>query len=75
MAEEILLWKEKKMTKMKRIVSIGLTAVMATALAAGCSGGNGDQGSENDNGGVTITLLNTKSELVDQFDALAEEYK
>ncbi len=63
------------MTKMKRIVSIGLTAVMATALAAGCSGGNGDQGSENDNGGVTITLLNTKSELVDQFDALAEEYK
>ena len=75
MAEEILLWKEKKMTKMKRIVSIGLTAVMATALAAGCSGGNGDQGSENDNGGVKITLLNTKSELVDQFDALAEEYK
>ena len=63
------------MTKMKRIVSIGLTAVMATALAAGCSGGNGDQGSENDNGGVTITLLNTTSELVDQFDALAEEYK
>lgn len=63
------------MTKMKRIVSIGLTAVMATALAAGCSGGNGDQGSENDNGGVKITLLNTKSELVDQFDALAEEYK
>lgn len=75
MTEKILLWKEKKMKRTKRLVSIGLTAVMAAALAAGCSGGKEGQDSENDNGGVTITLLNTKSELVDQFDALADEYK
>ena len=72
MTEKILLWKEKKMKRTKRLVSIGLTAVMAATLAAGCSGGKEGQDSENDNGGVTITLLNTKSELVDQFDALAD---
>ena len=63
------------MKRTKRLVSIGITAVMAATIAAGCSGGKEGQDSENDNGGVTITLLNTKSELVDQFDALADEYK
>lgn len=69
------LWKEKEMKKFKKAVSIGLTVVMTAALAAGCSGKNEDKDADGKDGGVKITLLNTKSELVDQFEAMAKEYK
>lgn len=67
---------EMKMKRWKRIGSVGLAAAMSVALMAGCSGSTEKNTNDNsEDGGVTISLLNTKSELVDQFDQLADKYE
>ena len=64
------------MKRWKRIGSVGLAAAMSVALMAGCSGSTEKNTNDNsEDGGVTISLLNTKSELVDQFDQLADKYE
>lgn len=64
------------MKKWKRIGSVCLAAAMSVTLMAGCSGNKEQTTSEkSEDGGVTISLLNTKSELVDQFDQLADKYE
>ncbi len=67
---------ETKMKRWKRIGSVCLAAVMSVTLMAGCSGNTEKNTNDNsEDGGVTISLLNTKSELVDQFDQLADKYE
>ena len=67
---------EMKMKRWKRIGCVGLAAAMSVALMAGCSGSTEKNTNDNsEDGGVTISLLNTKSELVDQFDQLADKYE
>lgn len=64
------------MKRWKRIGSVCLAAVMSVTLMAGCSGNTEKNTNDNsEDGGVTISLLNTKSELVDQFDQLADKYE
>lgn len=64
------------MKKLKRVGSFGLALAMVTALCVGCSGEKDvSSDTESSDKGVTISLLNTKSELVDQFDELAKKYK
>ena len=64
------------MKKLKQIGSVCLAAAMSVTLIAGCSGSTEQNTSDNaEDEGVTISLLNTKSELVDQFDQLADEYE
>ena len=64
------------MKRWKRIGCVGLAAAMSVALMAGCSGSTEKNTNDNsEDGGVTISLLNTKSELVDQFDQLADKYE
>lgn len=61
---------------------MALAAVMAVSLAA-CGGGSGDggdggsgdgKGGSGGGDGVSITIFNSKSEVQDQFEAMAEEY-
>ena len=62
------------MNKWKRIGSFGLACTMVTMLLAGCSGGK-EEKEKTEEESATISLLNTKSELVDQFEQLAKTYK
>lgn len=70
--------------KKKKVVGMGLAVVMSLMMLTGC-GNSQNQNSDSENSGaksekteegnVSITLLNTKSELVDQFEEMAEKYK
>lgn len=66
----------------KKFLAMALAAVMAVSLAA-CGGGSGDggdggsgdgKGGSGGGDGVSITIFNSKSEVQDQFEAMAEEY-
>lgn len=63
---------------LKKLGCLGLMVTMVSTLTVGCAGkesskkGNSDTAKDD---GVKITLLNTKSELVDQFDKMSKEYK
>lgn len=68
------------MKKLKQIGCAGLVAAMTITMMAGCSSKSGNSAdntgsSKESDSGVTISLLNTKSELVDQFDKLADTYE
>lgn len=53
----------------RKLLALALAAVMAGSLAA-CGGSGG--GSAKD--GITVTVFNSKSEIQDQFEELAETY-
>lgn len=66
----------------KKLVAMALTVAMVASMAA-CGGGSGDttqksgsgSSSGSSNGDVTITVFNSKPEIQDQFEAMAEKYK
>lgn len=67
-----------KRKMLKRLGCMGLMVTMVSMSAAGCSGKEDVKKDKTDtaqDNSVKITLLNTKSELVDQFDKLSKEYK
>ncbi len=74
--------------KGRKLSAIMLTIIMTIMMLAGCGKDTVKENNETDQEGttaptqqasnedaVTITFLNTKSELVDQFDKMAKEYK
>ena len=62
------------MKKLKRVGSFGLALAMVTALCVGCSGEKDvSSDTESSDKGVTISLLNTKSELV--WSYVKKKYK
>lgn len=66
--------------KKSKLGCIGLVFTMGVMLLAGCGssqGGKADNKAQNDKKeeGVSITLLNTKSEFIDQFEKMSEEYE
>jgi len=62
---------------MKRMLALALSSVMAVSLCA-CGGpsdsGAGSSGASGGNGKVTFTIFNSKSELQENFEELAEKY-
>lgn len=64
----------------KKLLAVLLTAAMTVSLAA-CGGNGGgdtaggeDTGGSTDSKGVAITIFNSKIEVQEQFEAMAEEY-
>lgn len=63
----------------KRLLAMALVATMVGSLAA-CGGSSDNGGSSNEGGdaaestGVAITIFNSKSEIQEQFEDMAEEY-
>lgn len=57
--------------KIKKVGAVSLAALMALSLAA--CGGSGDGESKSDSG-TAITIFNSKIEVQDQFEEMAEEY-
>lgn len=57
--------------KLKKVAAVSLAAIMTMSLAA-CSGSGDD--SSSDGSGVSITIFNSKSEIQEQFEEMAEEY-
>ena len=58
--------------KLKKVAAVSLAAIMTLSLAA--CGGSGDDGSADNSGGTSITIFNSKVEVQDQFEEMAEEY-
>ncbi len=61
---------------MKRILAAALSGVMAASLCA-CGGSDGSGGSDANSGGdgkVSFTIYNSKNELQENFEGLAERY-
>ncbi len=56
----------------KKVMSFLMVAAMVASL--GACGNGGAAGSEGKGDGVTITILNSKSEVQTQFEEMAEEY-
>lgn len=56
----------------KKLLSLAIVATMAVPLVA-CGGGSGSGGAKKGDG-VTITIFNSKSEIQDQFEELANTY-
>ncbi|MBQ9157597.1 MAG: carbohydrate ABC transporter substrate-binding protein [Eubacterium sp.] len=56
----------------KKLLSLALAAVMTVSLAA-CGGGSGS-GSSGSGSGTLVTIFNSKSEIQDQFEELANTY-
>ena len=60
---------------MKKFIALALSAVMAVSLAACGGGGGGGTASSGGSGdSVKITVFNSKSEIQDQFEELANTY-
>ncbi len=59
----------------KRLLSLGLIAVMAVSMLAGCGGGNSNAGANGDEAKGSVYYLNFKPEQGDEWEALAEVYK
>ena len=57
----------------KKILAMALAASMAVSLTA-CGGDGGSTGAGGGSGKVAITIFNSKSEIQDQFEEMAEEY-
>lgn len=55
----------------RKLLALALACVMALSLAA-CGGGSDSSGGGGDD--VTISIFNSKSEIQDQFEELADEY-
>jgi raffinose/stachyose/melibiose transport system substrate-binding protein len=55
----------------RKLIALALACVMVFSLVA-CGGGSGGSGGSGDD--VTITIFNSKSEIQDQFEELADEY-
>ena len=64
--------------KMRKFVALLLGVTMAASVLAGCgSGDTGSAGSGSGSGsasGVTVTVLNSKMEIQDQLEQMAEQY-
>jgi len=58
----------------KRLLSLGLIAVMAVSMLAGCGGGNSDAGAKGDEAKGSVYYLNFKPEQGDEWEALAKTY-
>ena len=56
----------------KKLLALALAATMIFSLVACGGGGSGDSTGSGDN--VTITIFNSKSEIQDQFEELANTY-
>lgn len=66
------------MRNRKRIMAAALTAVLSAGLLAGCGGtgnGSGDKGNTAKKSDVKITLLNSKGEIQEGLETIAEQYK
>ena len=59
----------------KRIVSMVMAAVMALSVTACGSASGSSTGSTAEGTGVSITFLNSKTEIQTQFEEMAEEYE
>lgn len=57
--------------KLKKVAAASLAALMTLSLAA-CGGSGDDGGAEST--GTSITIFNSKMEIQDQFEEVAEEY-
>lgn len=57
----------------KSLLAVALAASMVVSLTA-CGGDGGSTGAGGGSGKVAITIFNSKSEIQDQFEEMAEEY-
>ena len=58
----------------KKIVSLMMVAAMSLSLVA-CGSSSSDSGDSAESTGVSITILNSKTEIQTQFEEMAEEYE
>lgn len=58
----------------KRLLSLVMIAAMSASLVA-CGGSGGASDGSSNGSGVSITILNSKTEIQTQFEEMAEEYE
>ncbi|MCR4830179.1 MAG: ABC transporter substrate-binding protein [Pseudobutyrivibrio sp.] len=58
----------------KRLLSLVMIAAMSASLVA-CGGSDGASDGSSNGSGVSITILNSKTEIQTQFEEMAEEYE
>ncbi len=59
---------------MKRMLALALSSVMAVSLCACGDSSAGSGGASGGDGKVAFTIFNSKSELQENFEELAEKY-